>query len=169
MSIDRDESFREFVVGSQRRLVDFAELLVGDRGLAEDLVQEAYTAAYVAWPRLREGSPEAYVRRCVMNGRTSWWRRPSSGERPVDVDDYRRIRAPGDATADVDQRLLALSALQRLTRRERTVITLRYYVGLSEAEIAAELSIAPGTVKSTAARALAKLRADQLFREGATP
>lgn len=163
---DRDAQFREFVVGSQRRTIDFAELLVGDRGRAEDLVQDAYLAAYRAWPRIRNGFPEAYVRRAVVNGRTSWWRRRMSHERPVDSSATADIATHGDGTADVDQRLLLLSALARLTVRERAVIALRFYIGLSEAEIADELEIAPGTVKSTASRGLAKLRSDPLFLEG---
>jgi RNA polymerase sigma-70 factor (sigma-E family) len=162
----RDEQFREFVVDSQRRLVDFAELLTGDRGRAEDLVQEGYVAAYAAWPRIRDGRPEAYVRRCVINGRTTWWRRKPSHELPVDANVRSDIRIAADATAVVDERLLVLAALRRLTVRERTVVALRYYVGLSEQEIAEEIGVAAGTVKSTASRAVAKLRDDQLFREG---
>jgi RNA polymerase sigma factor (sigma-70 family) len=62
---------------------------------------------------------------------------------------------------------LVLRALARLTARERAVLALRFYFDLSEARISAELSIAPGTVKSTLARALAKLRADADLRSGA--
>lgn len=163
----RDAQFREFVADSQHRLVRFAELLVGDKGRAEDLVQEAYVAAYVAWPRIKEGAPEAYVRRCVINGRTNWWRRRSSRELPVDhIIEWQQSATP-DETAGVDQRLLVLAALARLTPRERTVVALRYYVGRSEAEIASEIGVAVGTVKSTASRAVAKLRDDQILREGA--
>lgn len=166
---DRDAPFREFVIASQRRLVDFAELLTGDRGRAEDLVQDGYIAAYVAWPRIRDGYPEAYVRRCVINGRTSWWRRRDSHERPVQNEDYGEVKDGADLTAASDQRLIVLAALGRLTARERAVIALRFYIELSEAEIAAELGIAAGTVKSTASRAITKLRDDQLFRQGVNP
>lgn len=163
---ERDAQFRDFVSDSQRRLIRFAELLVGDRGRAEDLLQEAYIAAYVAWPRIRDGAPEAYVRRCVINGRTSWWRRRSSSEQPVDHLIERNDHA-ADATANVDQRLLVLGALERLTARERTVIALRFYIGLTEAETANEIGVAVGTIKSTASRAVAKLRDDTILREGA--
>ncbi len=166
---ERDAQFRDFVTDSQRRLVHFAELLVGDRGRAEDLVQEAYVAAYAAWPRIRNGAPEAYVRRCVMNRRVDWWRRRSSREWPVDqVADL-----PDDSSSaritQVDQRLLVFRALGRLTARERAAVVLRHYVGLSEAETATEMRVAVGTVKSTTARAVAKLRDDPILREGVNP
>lgn len=57
-----------------------------------------------------------------------------------------------------------LRALARLTRRERAVLALRFYLDLSELQIAKELGISPGTVKSATSRALAKLRADAELR-----
>jgi RNA polymerase sigma-70 factor (sigma-E family) len=165
---EHDAAFREFVSGSQHRLVNFGVFLVGDRGRAEDLVQDAYVRAYVNWSRIHDRAPEAYVRKCIINGRADWWRRRSSKE----LVSIGQAQLEGidnvDATGDVDQRLLVAAALSRLTKRERTVIVLRYYLGLSEAEIAAELGLAAGTVKSTASRATQKLRADDLLREGAT-
>lgn len=161
---DRDAEFRDFVVATQRRLVHIAELMTGDHGRAEDLVQDALVKAYIAWPRIRAGGAEAYVRRCIVNGRTDWWRRRSSRERPVaEPADF---ASPTDSAAVVDQRLVVLTALAALTGRERAVIALRYYVCLSEAEAAAELGIAAGTVKSTASRAIAKLRTDRALHEG---
>jgi RNA polymerase sigma-70 factor (sigma-E family) len=151
---ERDREFSDFVAGTQRRLVHFAELLTGDHGRGEDLVQDALVKAYVAWPRIRAGGAEAYVRTCVVNGRTDWWRRRSSRERPT------------ASPADVPDRVVVLNALARLTDRERAVIALRFYLGLSEAETAADLDIAVGTVKSTAARAITKLRANPSFSEG---
>ena len=65
-----------------------------------------------------------------------------------------------DAVADLATREVVLRALARLTLRERLVLVLRFYLDLSELEIASELKIAPGTVKSAASRALAKLRSD---------
>jgi RNA polymerase sigma-70 factor (sigma-E family) len=161
---DRDREFSDFVAGSQRRLVHFAELLTGDHGRAEDLVQDALVKAYVAWPRIRTGGAEAYVRTCVVNGRTDWWRRRSSREQPTASPADRPVTA--DAVRGVDDRVVVLDALTKLTDRERAVIALRFYLGLSEAETAADLGIAVGTVKSTAARAITKLRANPSFCKG---
>lgn len=163
----RDEAeFRAFVVGSQRRLLHVADLLTGDRGRAEDVVQHALAKVYLAWPRLRSGQPEAYARRCIVNAHTDWWRRRTWFERPVvDVDDR---AGPGDHAVEFAQRDAVLRALAGLTTRERAVIVLRYYAQLSEAEIAAELGCAPGTVKSTAARALSRLRTSRQLNEGVT-
>jgi len=160
-----DATFRDFVHGSQKRLVNFAEFLIGDHGRAEDLVQDAYVKTYAKWSRLHDENPEAYVRRCIVNGRTDWWRRRASTETVTHaVGD----RASGtDAVADLDRRLVLFAALGRLTTRERTVIVLRYYLGMSESEIAADLGLAAGTVKSTASRAVGKLRSDPLLGEGA--
>lgn len=162
----RDASFREFVVATQPRLLAFAELVAADRGRGEDLLQEAYLAAFAAWPRIHDQMPDAYVRRCIVNGRISWWRRRSSHERPTDRAAALPHAMTSADTDAVDERLLLLAALRRLTTRERTVVALRFFVGLTESEIAAELGIAPGTVKSTAARAVTKLREDALLREG---
>lgn len=74
-----------------------------------------------------------------------------------------------DVAGDVAARAVVLRALDRLTRRERAVLALRFYLDLTEAQIARELGIAPGTVKSTVARALAKLRADAELRAEAAP
>lgn len=161
-----DREFSDFVAGSQRRLVHFADLLTGDHARAEDLVQDALVKAYAAWPRIKPGAAESYVRRCILNGRTDWWRRRSSRERPIA--DHVEQTAPADRDAELDRRLVVLASLARLTTRERTVIAMRYYLELSEAEIATELGIAPGTVKSAAARAIAKLRTDPVLSEGVT-
>jgi RNA polymerase sigma-70 factor (sigma-E family) len=163
MSVD-DALFRDFVHGSQKRLVNFAEFLVGDRGRGEDLVQDAYIKVYAKWSRLHDQNPEAYVRRCIISGRADWWRRRASSEL---VTDHMARSTGDDAMGASDQRLVVLAALHRLTSRERTVVVLRYYLGMSETEIASQLGLASGTVKSTAARAVGKLRRDPSLDEGA--
>lgn len=139
-------------------MVRLAELLTRDRGHAEDLAQHAFTAAFAAWPRICRGDPEAYVRRCIVNKHRDRWRRGIWRERPTDrLDD--QPMADGHAGV-VITRTIVLSALERLSDRERTVIVLRFYCDLTEAAVAGEMKIPVGTVKSTTSRALAKLRAD---------
>jgi RNA polymerase sigma-70 factor (sigma-E family) len=154
--------FTEFVVGCQARMVRLAELLTGDRGRAEDLAQDGFAKAYAAWGRIRNGDPAAYVRRCIINANTDWWRRRTRLEQPA-----QQVPEGCDQTdlaAATVARDLVLRALSKLTSRERAVLTLRYYLDLSEIQIAQELGISPGTVKSAAARALVELRADAELR-----
>jgi DNA-directed RNA polymerase specialized sigma24 family protein len=66
----REEEFRAFVLGCQARLLRFAELVTGDRGHAEDLLQHGFAKSYAAWGRLRSASAEQYVRRCIINARS---------------------------------------------------------------------------------------------------
>lgn len=159
-----ETEFRDFVLGTQSRMTRLAELLTRDRGHAEDLAQHAFTAAFAAWPRIRDGDPEAYVRQCIVNKHRDRWRRGLWRERPAErLEDRPTV---GDHAGEVTTRAVVLAALGRLSARERTVIALRFYCGLTEAAIADEMSIPVGTVKSTASRALTKLRADtELARE----
>lgn len=151
-----DRAFTAFVTENYPRLLHTADLLTGDRGRAEDLVQTVLARAYTRWARIRQDDPVGYVRACLVNAHTDWWRRRSSWERPV--------AAPADRLVVVDpaSRVAGRDAVQRalapLTRRERTVVVLRFYEDLTVPEIADTLGIPAGTVKSTCARALAKLR-----------
>jgi DNA-directed RNA polymerase specialized sigma24 family protein len=74
--------FTDFVMGFQGKMVRLAELLTGDRGRAEDLAQDGFAKAYAAWDRIRDGDPAAYVRRCIINANTDWWRRRVRYEQP---------------------------------------------------------------------------------------
>jgi RNA polymerase sigma-70 factor (sigma-E family) len=150
-------SFEDFVVARSRQLQRTAYLLTRDHHLAQDLVQTTYAKVWPAWTRIRDGDPEAYVRRVMINTHTSWWRRKWRGEKPTQElpDDGR----PGDE-GRVDDRAGLMAALGRLPPRQRAVVVLRYFEDLSEPETARVLGCSPGTVKSQASRALAKLRID---------
>jgi RNA polymerase sigma-70 factor (sigma-E family) len=157
----RDQDFEAFVVARSARLMHIAHMLCGDRGQAEDHAQTALEKAYAKWDRIQLADPFAYVRQVVINEcRMSWRRRPVP-DSPLDPE---ADHGPGPAThvADpavmVTQRLDLLAALATLTGREREVVVLRYVERLSEAETAQLVGIAPGTVKSTLARARVKLR-----------
>ncbi|MFF3601506.1 SigE family RNA polymerase sigma factor [Kitasatospora indigofera] len=162
-----DAEFSAFVATRGRQLVRLAELLTGDPYRAADIVQSALERAYPHWHRISGDDPMAYVRRIVVNQHRDWWRRRRNHELAADLSADDRAD-PTDLGERHAQRSLVLGALTRLTVRERTVVVLRYYADLSEAQIAAELGIAVGTVKSTLHRALAKLRALPEFL-GRTP
>jgi RNA polymerase sigma-70 factor (sigma-E family) len=161
-----DAEFSTFVANRGRYLHRLAELLTGDPHRAADLVQSALERAYPRWQRIQADDPTAYVRRIIVNEHRSWWHRLLNRELPAEPAPDRA--APGDLAASHAQRSVVLGALRQLTGRERSVIVLRFYGDLSEAEIAAELGIAPGTVKSTAHRALGKLRAMPELTDGPT-
>jgi len=157
-----DTAFVQFVDDRSTQLLRMAYLLSGDQHLAEELVQETLERVYVRWSRLHQGQEMAYARRVLTNLRTDRWRRV---RREVVTDALPESAArPHDTTADRD---LLLRALGTLAGREREIVVLRYYCDQSESSVAQCLGISPGTVKSTASRALAKLRA-QLDRPEVT-
>jgi RNA polymerase sigma-70 factor (sigma-E family) len=151
-----DEAFVAFVAGAQSSLHHVAWLLTGDVHQAEELVQDTLVRTYGAWPRVRDDDPYAYTRRVLVNAKTDTWRRRRREDLVEEPPEPSAGRADEDA---VDDRLALVAALRALTGRERAVLVLRYFADLSEAATAAELGISVGTVKSTASRALAKLRA----------
>jgi RNA polymerase sigma-70 factor (sigma-E family) len=151
-----DDEFTMFVTANYRRLLHVADLIAGDGGRAEDLLQTVLTRTYLRWTKVRQDNPMGYVRAGLVNARTDWLRRGLGRERPTETMPV--VEAAPDHSEQVVGRDAVLRALAVLTRRERAVIVLRYYEDLSEAEIARILDVAPGTVKSTCARALLKLR-----------
>jgi RNA polymerase sigma-70 factor (sigma-E family) len=152
---EAEREYHEFVVNSQRRLAQFATLLTSDRYAAEDLVQAALVKTYLHW-RSARANPGPYVRRCMLNQRTDWWRRLRGREHVTcELPEVPAFTDHADAQASQDA---VIKALRGLTERERAVVVLRYFEDLTEAQVAAELRIAVGTVKSTLFRALAKLR-----------
>ena len=157
-------SFDAFVRARLPALMRFAHAVCGDPHTAADLVQDALERTGLHWDRIdRSGDPEAYVRRAIVNGRISRWRKLRR-ESLVDlVPDH----APYVDRSTRDDTMWQL--LATLPRRQRAVLVLRYYEDQSEEQIAATLGCAPGTVKSQASKALAKLRAaldaDQDLRE----
>ena len=154
----RDESveFDAFVAARSSALLRTAYLLTREHALAEDLLQTALTKAWFAWSRI-EAAPEAYVRKVLVNTYATWWRRKWNGEHATDEVPDRGVASASDAS-DLSHDLW--QAMERLPRRMRAVVVLRYFEDLSEAETAALLGCSVGTVKSQTAKALAKLRLD---------
>ncbi|MDQ1696261.1 MAG: hypothetical protein QOJ03_1614 [Frankiaceae bacterium] len=148
------DAFDAFVRTRMPSLLRFAHAITGDPHTAADLVQDALERTGMRWSRLdRQGDPEAYVRRAILNGRTSRWRKLHRETLVDAMPDHR----PAVQAATHDDELWRL--LATLPHRQRAVLVLRYYEDMSEEQIAATLGCAPGTVKSQASKALAKLRA----------
>ena len=137
--------------------MQLARLLVRDRHLAEDLVQEVLGKAFVRWKKIAEvGDPDLYVRRMLINAHISWRRRRSSGEIATGTVGDRTDRA--DIGAEAAERDSAWRLIADLPPRQRATIVLRYYEDLNDESIAEILQISTATVRSQAMRALTKLR-----------
>jgi RNA polymerase sigma-70 factor (sigma-E family) len=157
-------SFEQFVEGSSSHLLTLAMLLTGhSRVDAEDLLQTVLERAYRRWRRIcAAGDPVPYVRRMLVNAAVDRWRllrrRP---ELPLALDLPRpaaaALDAPDLSAAIADQDLL-WRALACLPSGQRTVLVLRYYEDLTEAQTAAVLGCTVGSVKTQTSRALSKLR-----------
>jgi len=152
---DREVTFAAFVRARWSRLVRLAYSLTLDVGRAEDLVQESLAKMWPVWPRVRDGNPEAYVRRTIVNGAISAARRRWRAEEPRwDVPEV-AIESGAD---QVDLRDLISRELAGLSALQRAVVVLRYAEDLSEQQVAEHLGVSPGTVKTHASRGLARLR-----------
>jgi RNA polymerase sigma-70 factor (sigma-E family) len=152
-----DAVFQDLYRTHALTLVRLANLLVRDRGSAEDIVQDSFIRLYRALPRLRDHAQVVpYLRAIVINGcRTALRSQRRAAQRRV------QHEPPGSsAEAAVllsEDRQAVFAAVARLPRRSREVLVLRYYLDLSETEIAAALGVSRGTVSSTASRAVAAL------------
>ncbi len=158
---------RELYHQERWSLVRLASILLQDPVEAEEVVQDAFVRALLAWGRLREpDKAAAYLRSAVLNGARDRLRHqkvvarlqpgPTDAGRPSD----RRPQSPQTpeaAAVAADDRRRVLAALRALPERQRECLILRYYLDLSEAEIAVTLGISAGSVKSHAHRGLAAL------------
>jgi RNA polymerase sigma-70 factor (sigma-E family) len=157
---DEAGGFAEFVRLRERALQRTAWLLTGDQAIAEDLVQTALARTWPHWERIRRrDDPEVYVRRVMVNTWSTWGRRRWHREQVVEV--MPDSAADSDVAAEVAIRVAVRSALETLTERQRTVVVLRIFDDLTEAQVARVLGCAIGTVKSTMSQALARLREDR--------
>ncbi len=148
----------EYVRGRYPQLLRRAYLLTGDRGAAEDLVQDVLGRS---WQRLERGGVhdvDAYLNRALVNAAVSRWRHRSRiRELP-----WRAPPEPASAPDRADElaeRDRMWRALQSAPPRQRAVLVLRYYEDLPEREVAALLGVSVGTVRSQNAKGLARLRA----------
>jgi RNA polymerase sigma-70 factor (sigma-E family) len=162
--MDRYEGLREFVVARGAALSRTAYLLTGDHQLAEDLLQHALARTAAHWRRVvAGGNPEGYVRRVMVNERTSRWRRRRYAEvgGPAAEEVLAAGPAPGarDEAEAAVRRIALRRALAALPPRQRAVIVLRFFEDLPEAKTAELMGCSVGTVKSQTHDALTRLRA----------
>jgi RNA polymerase sigma-70 factor (sigma-E family) len=152
------DGFREFVVARGRALSRSAYLLTGDHHLAEELLQTALTRSVTHWRRIAGGDPEAYIRRTMINERTSRWRR-----RRYEVAANQILTGYGSVVPDPADRVVrevtVIAALAHLPARQRAVVVLRFFDDMTEAAAAQVLGCSVGTVKSQTHAALKRLRA----------
>jgi RNA polymerase sigma-70 factor (sigma-E family) len=140
------------------RLVRLAILLVDELGTAEDVVQEAFTGLHRHWSGLRdEAAALGYLRTAVVNGSRSVLRRRKTARGYVPPHQANARSAESLAMLTAEHQAV-VAALSQLPSRQREVLVLRYYGGMSEAEIAAATGVSRGTVKSSASRALDALQ-----------
>lgn len=138
-------------------LLRYAYLLCGgDRGAAEDLLQDVLERMYPRWHRV-QGDGEAYARAALANAAANRWRRRSRrlAEAPLEAGGSPAVPGPEPEVAERDR---VVRALAQLPPRMRAVLVLRFYEDLTEAQTAATLGCGVGTIKSQTARGLARLR-----------
>ena len=146
--------FTEFYQAERDRCLRAVLAVVGDRQLAEDLVSEAFTRAWMSWSKVRRHpARRAWVVRTALNLRVSWWRRR---RREVELDEAHELADTAGGDPAVDPKLLAV--LRQLPRRQREVIVFRVFLDLDTAATAQALGMARGTVTAHLSRAVTTLR-----------
>lgn len=140
-----------------RSLVKLASFYVDDTETAEDVVQDAFLKLVSGRYRVKPGGEGPYLRSAVMNGARSQLRKRRI-RRNKQPEPPGLVAAAEEDAVGATERARIIESLRRLPAKQAAVIVLRYYLDLSEREIADTLGIAPGSVKSHAHRGLAKLR-----------
>lgn len=162
-----DDEYAAFVQTAWPRLYRTAYLLLGDHGMAEDLVQTALAKTYASWRNVRTyEAAGGYARTTLVNTAASWFRKPSWRRELA----HETLPAPS-YDEDPSDRPAILAALRLLAPRQRAVIVLRFYEDLSVAQTASALGCSEGTVKSQTSDALGRLRGvlgDSVIPMGAT-
>lgn len=145
-------SFEQVYEAEFGDLVRLAAAVTGSAAVAEDVVQDAFARLYGRFSSVDE--PRAYLRRSVVNGCVSRFRK----HRREDLVAVPEEGPPSGDGADASERLDLETRLDALTARQRAVVVLRVQYGLPESEVANLLGCRPGTVGSLLHRALATLR-----------
>ena len=143
-------------------LIRLAFVMLGNRGTAEDVVQDAFFGLYRNWDRLNDpANALTYLRSSVLNGCRAALRAQARGERRDRAAAARDSRPAFDSTEAAvllsEEHQEVLAAVRTLADRQREALMLRYYLGLSTDEAAAVMGISAGTVKSAISRAITAL------------
>ena len=155
-------SFSSYVRARQPVLLRTARSLTANPSDAEDLLQTALTKTYVAWERIEDHRAlDGYVRRALLNTRTSQWRKRRVDEFVCEeLPEPEPVRGGDDPAEQQALHDAMWRAIMKLPARQRAMVVLRYYEDLSEVQTAEVLGVSVGTVKSAVSRALGKLRED---------
>jgi RNA polymerase sigma-70 factor (sigma-E family) len=143
--------YREHALG----LIRLAFLTQGNRAAAEDIVQEAFCGLYRRWDHLSSTDKAlAYLRSSVLNGCRNAGRRSARAPRVTHL-------PPADSAESAvlisELRREVIATLRRLPPRQREALVLRFYLDLSDSEIAEAMRISVNTMRSTLRRAIAAL------------
>ena len=155
---DADEAVTALYAAHYRQLVRLSALLLRDVAVAEEMVQDAFVAMHGNWRRLRDPDKAlAYLRQSVVNRSRSALRHRAVEHKyaPMPMPDAPSAEYSALAALEYQE---VTDALRRLPPRQREALVLRYYVDLSEAEIAEAMGVSRGAVKSHASRGMASLR-----------
>lgn len=154
------DAFEQFVAQRSAALLRTAWMLTGDEALAHDLVQVALERTWYRRERIEQSAAlEAYVRRVLLSTYLTWRRRKWHVEIPTGSPRESSVSAQ-ELSDTAAVRAVVAAALASLPKRQRAVLVLRYFDDFSEASTAQLLGCSVGTVKSQAARGLARLRAN---------
>jgi RNA polymerase sigma-70 factor (sigma-E family) len=144
-------------------MIRLAHIILGNRAAAEDVVQDAFCGLYRRWAHISDkGKAVSYVRSSVLNGCRSVMRQNRTGEL---TDQYLPVTVSAEAAVlSAEERLELVRAMRRLPDRQRDVLVLRYYLDLTDEQIAGDLGLSINTVRSTRRRGLLSLQ--RLLKEG---
>jgi RNA polymerase sigma-70 factor (sigma-E family) len=163
------QPFAEFMAERELALRRFATVLTGDPGTSEEIVVDVLSRAWERWDQIGAmEQPNAYVRKMIVNefiASKRRLRRTSPHSDLIDLIDANES-GPDHASAHSERDQL-IAALTRLPRKQRATVVLRFYEGLSDADIAAVMGCGEATVRSNASRALRALRIQLHDTEGA--
>ena len=158
-----DQQFLAMVADEQRGLIAAATVVVGNRSIAEEIVQDVLERTYVRWSKVsRMDRPGAWVRRAVLNQAISATRRSSTERRAMDRLRRRRVTVPSEPDPGVRD---VWSAVRGLPDNQARAMALHYGADLSIATVAEEMDLTVPAVETLLHRARTELRSNSTIEE----